>query len=210
MSGNDGAGDAGAKVALSAVLRDLPGRFASDEATVDELIDALSPRSFPLIMLVLAFPNLVPVPAPGLSMLLGLPLAVLTFEMMLGYRTPVLPGFLARRRISLRLLTSACQRAAPQVERIEARIRPRLVVLLHPPADRLISLVVTLLALIILLPVPFGNALPALAICLIALGLLRGDGLTVLVGLAVAVAGLAFIVLFAGTLAALALRLLGG
>ena len=188
--------------ALSEVLRTLPDRLPEGTVTVGSLVESLSPRSYPLIMLILAFPNLVPIPAPGLSALLGLPLVVIMVEMTLGYRAPVLPRFLARRQINRDKMVAACARAVPWAEWIETRIRPRLLWLLRPPADRVIGLIVTCLALIIMLPVPFGNALPAFAICLIALGQLRGDGVTVVVGLAAAVAGLAFIVLFAGTLTA--------
>lgn len=196
------------EVTLSGILRALPSRFSTDQATIGELIDRLSPKSYPLIMLVLAFPNLVPVPAPGLSAIVGLPLAVVMLQMSMGYAVPVLPRFLARRKISVPQLRNACLRAIPYVTRLEAMIRPRLLFLLQPPADRFIGIVATVLSLIIMLPIPFGNAMPALAICLIAVGLLRGDGLSVLLGLTVAAIGLVVIVLFVNVLSAMASRFL--
>jgi hypothetical protein len=42
------------------------------------------------------------------------------------------------------------------------------------------------LALVLSLPIPFGNLLPAFAIALMALGLLEEDGVCVLAGLVVA------------------------
>jgi hypothetical protein len=44
-----------------------------------------------------------------------------------------------------------------------------------------------LLAIILFLPIPFGNNLPALAICLFALALLERDGLAAVVGVVVAI-----------------------
>jgi hypothetical protein len=198
----------GAVLSLSDLLRALPDRLGSDEASIGELIDLLAPKSYPLVMLLLAIPNLIPVPAPGLSAVVGLPLAALMLQMSLGYRKPILPRFLARRKISLPQLRAACRRAIPYAERLEALIRPRCSFMLRSAVDRFIGLAALLLSLIIMLPIPFGNALPALAICIIAVGLLRGDGLTILAGLGVAAAELVFLALFAGVLTTLASKIL--
>ena len=50
---------------------------------------------------------------------------------------------------------------------------------------------VGLMALIVVMPIPFGNVLPALALMLIALGLVFRDGVAVILGLAVAALALA-------------------
>jgi len=46
-----------------------------------------------------------------------------------------------------------------------------------------IAAVVGLMACIVLLPIPFGNVLPALALVLVGLGLVFRDGLAVALGL---------------------------
>jgi len=51
----------------------------------------------------------------------------------------------------------------------------------------LIVLVCLLLAVVLVLPVPLGNMLPALAISLLALGILERDGVWILAGLTAAV-----------------------
>ena len=48
-----------------------------------------------------------------------------------------------------------------------------------------------LLAVAIALPVPFGNIVPVIAVCVIAVGLIERDGFMVLSGFARSVAGLA-------------------
>lgn len=191
---------------LSELLRQLQGS-GPDEITIGELLDRLSPKGYPLIMLILAVPNLVPIPAPGLSAIVGLPLTVLMLQMSLGYETPRLPRALERRKISLSQLRRTLLRAIGYAQRLETFVRPRCLFMLRAPIDRLTGVTATLLSLIIMLPVPFGNAIPALAICLIAIGLLRGDGLTVLIGLVSAAVGVLFIVLFAGALMAAVGRL---
>ena len=78
--------------------------------------------------------------------------------------------------------------------------------------ERLIGLAILILALILALPIPFANWLPACAIAIIALAIVEKDGVAVLVGLAVGVISLlvaatvvvglikAFLLLFSGML----------
>jgi hypothetical protein len=64
---------------------------------------------------------------------------------------------------------SLIERAAPWLARAERLLRPRWVVLCRPQAEYGAGLLCLLLALILFLPIPLGNMLPALAICLLAL-----------------------------------------
>jgi hypothetical protein len=71
--------------------------------------------------------------------------------------------------------------------------RPRMLALTGPLGERLIGLTGLVLALVVFLPVPFGNAIPGLALVLMAVGLLGRDGLAVLAGAAIGLAGLAVV-----------------
>ncbi len=66
-------------------------------------------------------------------------------------------------------------------------IQPRLLPLTSALGQRLIGAVGMLLAAIVFLPVPFGNAIPGIALVLMAVGLLSRDGVAVMVGGTVAV-----------------------
>ncbi|MDX2094456.1 MAG: exopolysaccharide biosynthesis protein [Alphaproteobacteria bacterium] len=171
---------------ISDILATLPDRFPSSHTTVGALLEALAGRAYGILLLVLALPNLIPVPAPGLSALLGLPLLWVTFQQVLGLETPWLPGGVARRRIKTSHLRSVCSRMVPAMRKLEYVMTPRLMLLTSPPAVRLIALLCVILSLMIAMPIPFGNAFPALAICLFAIGILQRDGLFVLLGLTVA------------------------
>ena len=63
---------------------------------------------------------------------------------------------------------------------------PSAVLLVLPPMEYLVGLVRLLLAVVLVLPIPLGNMLPALAISMLALGILERDGFWILAGLAVA------------------------
>jgi len=164
---------------------------------VSDLFHAMEDRAAVALILLFALPNLVPVP-PGTSTILGTPLLFLTIEWALGKR-PWLPGALARRSMSRIKFASMVHRAAPWMERVDRLLKPRFPVFACPTAARPAAALCVILALIIVLPIPLGNMPPAWAISLIALGMLRRDGIWVLAGVA---AGLASIVLVWGVLAA--------
>lgn len=54
---------------------------------------------------------------------------------------------------------------------------------MRPLAIRLLGLVVLLNAVLIILPIPLGNILPAMAVMSVALGLIARDGMAVAAGL---------------------------
>jgi hypothetical protein len=79
-------------------------------------------------------------------------------------------------------------RVAPWLERAEKLLRPRVSALALPPVEYGVGLVCLLLAIVLVLPIPLGNMLPALAISLLALGLLERDGFAISAGLLAAAA----------------------
>ena len=85
--------------------------------------------------------------------------------------------------------------ASPRNVRAEKMLVERMVFLVSPSAQRALGAGCLLLALILVLPIPFGNMLPSIAICVIALGILERDGAWILGGL---VAGLVATVVVGG------------
>jgi hypothetical protein len=91
------------------------------------------------------------------------------------------------------------RRLAPWLERAETLLKPRASILAMPPVEYLVGSICLLLALVLVLPIPLGNMLPALAISLMALGLLERDGVWIGAGLIMAVVSMVVVsgVLFA-------------
>lgn len=119
--------------------------------------------------------------------------------MMLG-RVPWLPRFIGQRSVARDRFALLVDTAAPWLARAERLLRPRWSWLVNHRAERVIGAFCLLLAAVLALPIPFGNMLPALAICLIALGVLERDGLWVLIG---TVTGLVSLFIVAGVVYAL-------
>ncbi len=170
---------------ISDILATLADSFTTPTVTIGELRDALSGRIYGIFLLVLALPNIIPIPAPGLSAVLGTPLILLTFQLMLGWKTPWFPKFIVRQRIKTEYIRRLCEYVLPWLRKLERIILPRWMWLVKYPADRLIALLCVVLSLAIMMPIPFGNALPALAICCFAIAILQRDGLCVILGIVV-------------------------
>jgi hypothetical protein len=180
-----------ASAPLSVVLLRLAQDSTRERIAVGDLLRALGDRALGALIFIFAVPNVIPVP-PGVSTVLGAPLLFLSVQLMFGLR-PWLPALVAKRSISREDLATLVRRVVPWLARAEKLLRPRVRVLAGPPAEYLVGLVCLLLACILVLPIPLGNALPALAISLMALGVLERDGLWVLGGLVTAVASVAVV-----------------
>lgn len=170
---------------LSRLLTEIAADATRERVSIADLLVALQDRTLAALLLIFALPNVIPVP-PGTSALLGAPLMFLATQLALGMR-PWLPRIITARSMPRAHFASLIARAAPWLARAERLLRPRGSVLCRPPAEYRVGLVCLLLSLIVFLPIPLGNMLPALAICLMALGILERDGVWVLAGLVVAI-----------------------
>jgi hypothetical protein len=175
---------------LSDVLTDIAREPGPDRLSIADLRDALGDRAFGALLILFAAPNALPVNAPGVSTVLGAPLLFLALQMIVGLRAPWLPGFMARRTVRRESFAKAVDVIVPWIRRAERLLRPRMGMLARGPIERLIGGVCAVMALVLMLPIPFGNMPPAVAICILALAVLEEDGVATLVGLATAAAAL--------------------
>ena len=133
------------------------------------------------VLLVLTLPVLLPLP-PGFSMVLALPLLVVAPQIIVGRRKIWLPKFLARQKIKREALVNLVRRLLPLLERAEKVVRPRLGFLTTGVGASLVGVACTLIAIVLVLPIPFANLVPSLALGAFSIGLTRKDGLFVLGG----------------------------
>jgi hypothetical protein len=171
---------------LSQVLRALAEDTSRERVTVGDLLQALGDRAIGALLFFFAVPNVLPVP-PGTSSVLGAPLVFLAAQLAFGMR-PWLPGIISRRSMSRADFRGMVLKVAPWLERAEKLLRPRVSALALPPFEYAVGLICLLLAVVLVLPIPLGNMLPAFAISLLALGLLERDGYAIGAGLLAAAA----------------------
>lgn len=183
---------------FSGALVSLVATVAGDETTLSAITCLLGNRSTGSLLLFLALPMVLPIPAPGISVLFGVPLIVISAQLLFGRASPWLPVGLGNRPIRKATLESYVARALPTVERLERFVRPRFRRLTQGIIPRLAGAMSLLLALIITLPVPLGHLVPGAAISVMALGLIEQDGLAMLAGFLVG--GIALVVVVAAML----------
>ncbi|MCR5873728.1 exopolysaccharide biosynthesis protein [Phenylobacterium sp. J426] len=180
---------------LSEVLQEI-AETPSERISVNELSARFGGRALGALLLVFGVLCLLPLP-PGGTTIFGLPLLLLAPQLMLGAQAPWLPQRLRHRPIELDDLRAGLPKVARWLKRIEALSRPRLTFLFGGVGQRVIGFVCTLLAVVLILPIPLGNLLPAAAVCVLALSLVQRGGLLALLGYAVALTSASVLVLAA-------------
>jgi len=171
-------------------LRDAAAAIRDERVSMRAMAQAHGPEAHGTLLLLLAMPCLLPV--PGVGTVLGMGMAALAVALWQGRCAPCLPQRVAELELPrhwaqrvLGLLASAYAMAGRHA-------RPRLSHLAIAGRRSAIALVVGLMALLVVMPIPFGNVLPALALMLVGMGLVFRDGVAVILGLAAA--GLALFV----------------
>lgn len=166
---------------LSEILTSLAEDTSRERVSVADIFQAMGDRAFGALILIFALPNIIPSP-PGTSALTGAPLVFLSAQLMLG-QSPWLPKLIANRSVAQSDFSAIASRVSPWLARGERMLRPRLGFLIYPPAEYLTGFLCLILSIILILPIPLGNILPAIAICLFSFGILERDGLCVLFGM---------------------------
>lgn len=170
---------------LSETLTALVADESRERIAVADLVAELGNRAFGPLLVIFALPNLIPAP-PGTSTILGLPLIFLTFQMLFGSR-PWFPGFIAKRSLRRVDFKKVIDVSVPHLARAERLLRPRLLALSSPLGQKALGFVCLCLATLLVLPIPFGNTAPSIAMALIGLALVERDGLWITAGLGVAI-----------------------
>jgi len=174
---------------ISEVLASLAAGDEADRIALGDLTSMLGDRAFGVMILLLALPNGVPGPViPGFSLIFGLPMVLLALQMLFGRRTPWMPRRMQRWSFRRGRLSGLLRRAAPAVERLELYFRPRYPRLTTALAERIVGLLLIVFALILSLPIPFGNVPVAWAICIVAMGIMERDGLSLVIGALISIA----------------------
>jgi hypothetical protein len=194
----------------AAMLRLLAEQPEVARLAIADVMATLGDQGFGLLVLLLALPNAIPGPLiPGFSLPFAFGIAALGLQLLLGLRTPRLPGWLKRMSMTRQRFHRLVDRSEPLLLRLERWLRPRPSPLTDATGERLVGLVLIALSAVLALPVPLGNLPIALSIMVIALGQLEGDGKALLIGLAAGAAAVVWnlVIVFAG--AELAQAILG-
>ena len=180
---------------LSELLAEHARTVRSERVSLADIADVLGTRSIGAWLLILALPMVLPVPAPGISVLFGVPLMIISAQLALGGRRAWLPAVILRQSMARTDYVALVARMQPAVERFERIVRPRALWHANDWAKIPIGLSCLVLAMIITLPIPLGHVAPGTAICLLALGFMERDGVVIGIGFVAAVLALVIVTL---------------
>ena len=168
-------------------------KLATKPIAIGEIVEETAERGFNLIIGLLVLPFLFPMP-PGLSGVMGIGCLILGMQMALGRKSPWLPRRIARfkfpRNLSQQLLKNI-RRITVWLEKI-VRSRWKQVAN-HSYTWRGNGMCISWLSILLMLPIPFTNPLPAIAILLLAVATIEADGLLMCVGYGLTLANTIFL-----------------
>ncbi|MGL4490331.1 MAG: exopolysaccharide biosynthesis protein [Rhizobiaceae bacterium] len=182
---------------LSRVLRDF-ANTTNGEVKIEDLRDALGDRSFAALLAVFSAVNLIPVLPPFSTLIFGLPPLIIAIQMLLGHERVWLPQRLLRWSFSAERFRSIIRSITPRLRRLEHFIKPRYSPFTTKNGERLVGVTSILLSILVILPIPGANWIPAFAMVLMGLSLSERDGLLYSIGCAIGIAFLAFFVIMVG------------
>lgn len=165
-------------------IKTLLAKLADQPLRIAEILRETSERGFSLIIGLLALPFLFPMP-PGLSGVMGVGCFCLAMQMAMGRQLPWLPQKVAElqfpRDFSRQLLKNV-EKATICLEKIT---RPRWRRIANNSYTwRTNGFCIAWLSILLMLPIPFTNPLPAVGILLLTVSTLEEDGLLMFVGYA--------------------------
>jgi len=195
------------EVRMSAALATAAATVRDPSVTLRDLLASLGEQGLLVFCGVLAAPFLLPVTVPGMSTVLGLPMLLIGFAVMVS-RVPWLPERLLNHSLPAPTVRKVLQKVQGWAERFEHLVRPRWLGLTGSRAVNVLNgglVIVAVLLLMAPIPlVPFVNSIPALGILLLCFGMAERDGLVIALGYlltlvaALYIAVLVYLIFYAG------------
>lgn len=148
------------------------------DLTLGALMERLEGRVYTLFLLLLSLPMCQPIPLPGLSTPFGVAIALLGLRFAFRQR-PWLPRRFLSITLTAKFFPAVLRGGAKVLGTFEKLLHPRMASIFdHRAAQFLAGMVISLCGILLLLPlpVPGTNTLPAMTVILIAASFAERDG----------------------------------
>lgn len=179
----------------SDILARLANNADVEHMDIGRLLDGLKDRGFGIIIFLFALPNAV----LPIAWILGTPVLFFAFQLVLGYTEPWLPAKMRNARLGQETFTRLTGYAVKYLRILEGLLQPRLMWLTGHFMERILGVYMVFLTLVLLVPiVPFGNALPAFGIGIMAVGIMERDGIAIILGSLIGAVGATYVFLVLG------------
>jgi hypothetical protein len=165
-------------------LHKLAAQLGNRATPLRDVLAATQGRGFSLMLFLVSLPFVTPIPLPGLSMPFGSLVLLVGTRLALDQK-PWLPRWILDRQIPPRFLGTVLNAARRTVRCMELLLRPRMAYVHDQPVVRRLCGIMIMISgalLLLPLPIPFTNGLPALTVVLLTASAMERDGLCLLAG----------------------------
>jgi hypothetical protein len=162
--------------------------YSSDYITLEEFLEVTGDRGRLILCMILATPFLIPVSIPGSSIPFGIGIMFIGISFI--FNKSLIPQLILRYRIKKSTVLKILKGSISVLNKFEKIFKPRAQVLTSNNCIRSINgilLICTAFLLMLPLPVPLTDTLPAYSIFLMSAGILERDGYFIIISYALIV-----------------------
>ena len=185
----------------SKIISDISSKIPEDGINFKEFLDLIGEKGGLISCLILVAPFLFPVSFPGSSLPFGLAIILINIGIITKSH-PLIPKRVMNYKISQNTIITLLNGMKRVLSGLEKFIKPRLNFLTQPFMDQVNHVFMILCAFLLMLPlpVPLTDFIPAYSILFLSLGLIEKDGYLVIAGylMAVITAVYFFLIAFLG------------
>jgi len=140
-------------------------------------------RGFGLAFLLTSLPSALPLPAPGYSTPFGILILILASQMLTGRKSPWMPQWALNKELSPQLRSAIKSFLVRVFHYSELFIKPRFHFLGGRALVWISGITIALMAILMIIPIPGTNTLPAMIIFVTGLALSEDDQLLLLIAI---------------------------
>jgi hypothetical protein len=166
-----------------------------ETVTLGSILNRVNQKSFGVLLVILALPSALPLPAPGFAIPFGIGLIFLALDIIKNKPFPTLPKKLVEKEIKTKEDSKLISSMTRFMAFFEKFLKPRFPAIYNSSIfKRSVGLIILICAVSMCIPIPLTNTIPAFGVFLIGLGMLEEDLLFTSLGALVSLAGVALTV----------------
>lgn len=151
--------------------------------TYNELVALLGDRAFGIVMLFFALPSALPFSSiPGVSFVFSIPIVLCTIQIILARTRFWLPQMIGKKTVMRKTINKVITTALPYLKKLEHWLKPRYLFMTSRFMEVINGLLILILAICLMLPIPFSNFIFSGLIIVVSLGIIERDGLFIALG----------------------------
>lgn len=162
----------------------IASKNSNSDISLKEFLEITEDRGRLIVCMILATPFLIPISIPGSSILFGI--GIMFIGISLIFNRPLIPEFILEYRIKKETVYTILKGSIRVLNKFEKVFKPRVQFTMNKPMNILNSILLVFSAFLLMLPIPIPltDTLPAYSIFLLSAGILERDGYFIIISYA--------------------------